>query len=99
MCERICSHFTACRGGLAINEGGEQITDQSLISAVDMYVEARNMEKTAKQMKDEAGTLLAGVNGSTGSWQVRWVEVQPSRVEAFEKQGYSRLDIRKTRAR
>lgn len=99
VCERICSHFTACRGALEINDGGELITDTTLISAVDMYVEARNMEKTAKQMKEEAAVMLGGVNGSTGSWQVRWVDVQPSRVEAFDKQGYSRLDIRKARAR
>lgn len=99
VCERICSHFTACRGALEVNAGGEQIEDQELVSAVEMYVEARNMEKQAKQMKSEASAMLAGVNGSTGSWQVRWVDVQPSRVEAFEKDGYSRLDIRKTRAR
>ena len=99
VCERICSHFTACRGALEMNQGGEQITDTTLVSAVDMYVEARNMEKAAKQMKEEASVMLAGVNGSTGSWQVRWVDVQPSRVEAFDKQGYSRLDIRKARSR
>lgn len=99
VCERICSHFTACRGALEIGQGGELITDSELLAAVDMYTEARNMEKTAKQMKDEASSRLAGVNGSTGAWQVRWVEVQPSRVEAFDKQGYSRLDIRKARSR
>jgi hypothetical protein len=99
VCERICSHFTACRGSLETYEGGELIMDGELLTAVDMYTEARNMEKTAKQMKDEASARLAGVNGSTGQWQVRWVEVQPSRVESFEKNGYSRLDIRKARAR
>ena len=99
VCERICSHFTACRGALENHDGGEFITDSELVAAVDMYTEARNMEKTAKQMKDEASSRLAGVNGSTGSWQVRWVEVQPTRVESFEKQGYSRLDIRKARSR
>jgi hypothetical protein len=99
VCERICDHFTACRGALENHDGEELITDSELLAAVDMYTEARNMEKTAKQMKDEASTRLYGVNGSTGSWQVRWVEVQPSRVESFEKQGYSRLDIRKQRAR
>lgn len=99
VCERICSHFTACRGALENHDGGEFITDRELVAAVDMYTEARNMEKTAKQMKDEASSRLAGVNGSTGSWQVRWVEVQPTRVESFEKQGYSRLDIRKARSR
>ena len=99
VCERICSHFTACRGGLEIHEGGDLIEDSELLSAVDMYTEARDMEKTAKQMKDEASSVLANVNGSTGKWQVRWVEVQPSRVEAFDKKGYMRLDIRKVRSR
>lgn len=99
VCERICSHFTACRGGLQMNEGGEQITAPELLTAVDMYVSARELTKQAEQMKKEASSRLFGVNGSTGKWEVRWVEVQPSRVEAFEKQGYSRLDIRKTRAR
>lgn len=99
ICERICSHFTACRGALEAYEGGEPITDPELVAAVDMYTEARRMEKTAKQMKDEASTRLVGVNGSTGSWQVRWVQVQPTRVESFDKQGYSRLDIRKARSR
>lgn len=99
VCERICGHFTACRGALENHDGGELIEDPELLAAVDMYTEARNMEKTAKQMKDEASSRLHGINGSTGSWQVRWVEVQPSRVESFEKQGYSRLDIRKQRSR
>jgi hypothetical protein len=99
VCERICSHFTACRGALDIHDGAELITDSELVSAIDMYTDARDMEKTAKQMKDEASSRLHGINGSTGKWQVRWVEVQPSRVEAFDKQGYARLDIRKQRAR
>ncbi len=99
VCERICSHFTACRGALETNDGGELIIDTELVSAIDMYTEARGMEKTAKQMKDEASARLLGVNGSTGQWQVRWVEVQPSKVESFEKNGYSRLDIRKARSR
>lgn len=99
VCERICSHFTACRGALENHDGGELIEDLELLAAVDMYTEARDMEKTAKQMKEEASSRLAGINGSTGSWQVRWVEVQPSRVESFDKQGYSRLDIRKQRTR
>lgn len=99
VCERICSHFTACRGALENHDGGELIEDLELLAAVDMYTEARDMEKTAKQMKEEASSRLAGINGSTGLWQVRWVEVQPSRVESFDKQGYSRLDIRKQRTR
>ena len=99
VCERICSHFTACRGALETHDGGEQITDDTLVAAIRMYVDGRDMAKTADQMKKEAAAVLAGVNGSDGSWQVRWVEVQPTRVEAFDKQGYTRLDVRKVRAR
>lgn len=99
VCERICSHFTACRGALEIHEGAEPITDPELVSAVQMYVEGRDLEKTGKQMRDEASIRLAGINGATPTHQVRWVAVQPSRVEAFEKQGYTRLDIRKLRTR
>jgi hypothetical protein len=97
VCEKICPFFTACRGGLEVHEGGEFIDNPELVTAIDMYVEARELEKRAKQMKDEASFILGGVNGTTGTWQVRWVEVAPTMVEAFEKRGYRRLDIRKTR--
>ena len=97
VCEKICSHFTACRGELGIEEGTILIEDPDLLSAVDMYVEARDMSKQAEQMKKEAQGLLAGINGSTGTYQVRWVEVAPTTVDSFEKAGYSRMDSRKVR--
>lgn len=97
ICERICQHYTACRGDLPIGDDMEFITDPMLLSAVDMYAEARNMEKAAKQMKDEASATLNGVNGTTGKWTVRWTQVNPTRVESFDKAGYLRLDIRKSR--
>lgn len=97
VCEKICSHFTACRGGLGIEEGTVMIQDQELLSAVDMYVEGRDMAKKAEQMKKEAQSMLNGINGSTGTYQVRWVDVAPTTVDSFEKVGYSRMDIRKVR--
>lgn len=97
VCEKICPFFTACRGALEVHDGGVLIEDEQLVSAVDMYVEARDLERQAKQMKDEASLILSGINGTTGTWQVRWVDVAPTVVESFEKRGYSRLDIRKTR--
>lgn len=96
VCEKICPFFTACRGGLPVDEGS-LIDSPELVAAVDMYVDARDLEKRAKQMKDEASAVLAGTNGSTGTWQVRWVEIPPTVVERFEKRGYTRLDIRKAR--
>lgn len=99
VCERICDFYTACRGGLPVHEGGELITDSEMLAAVDMYVEARDMVKTGEQMKKEASARLFGVNGTTGKFDIRWVEVQPTTVESFQKAGYSRLDVRKTRGR
>lgn len=97
ICERICQHYTACRGDLPIGDDAEFISDQSLVSAVDMYNDGKKMEKAGKQMKDAAADLLAGVNGTTGKWTVRWTQVNPSRMEAYDRAGYLRLDIRPTR--
>ena len=97
VCERICSHFTACRGGLESFEPADLIEDQELVSAVNMYVEARELGKKADSMKKAAQDMLTGINGSTGEYQVRWVEVGPTVVNAFEKQGFMRMDVRKVR--
>lgn len=97
VCERICPKFTACRGELETHEGGEFIEDPTLISAIDMYVEGRDMVKTGDQLKKEAQSRLFGVNGRTDTYQVRWVDVAPTTVDSFEKAGYSRMDVRKVR--
>jgi hypothetical protein len=97
VCERICSKFTACRGELETHQGGEFIEDPTLISAIGMYVEGRDMTKTGDQLKKEAQSRLFGVNGRTEDYQVRWVDVAPTTVDSFEKAGYSRMDVRKVR--
>lgn len=99
VCEKICSHFTACRGALEIRDGGELITDSGLLSAIEMYVEGRGMENSGKNMKDEAKEMLSGISGTTGTYDIRWVTVQPTIVESFERPGFTRLDVRKTRKR
>lgn len=96
VCERICTHFTACRGGLETAEG-EFIDDPTLLSAVDMYVEGRDLKKQGDAMQKAAQDILFNVNGSTGTYQVRWVDVQPTTVQSFDKAGYRRMDVRKVR--
>jgi hypothetical protein len=97
VCERICDYFTACRGALEVHDGGQLIEDQELIAAVRMFAEGRDLENEGKRLKDAAKNVLAGVNGTTGEWDVRWVEVQPTRVESFQRPGFMRLDVRKSR--
>jgi hypothetical protein len=95
VCERICEFFTVCRGGLDVQEDGILITDGELLSAIETYVQAADQAREADALKRAAKKKLEGVNGSTGDYQVRWVEVQPSYIEATERAGYMRMDIRK----
>lgn len=83
VCEQICSFFTVCRGQLASREDDE-ITDTTLISAVEMYVEGRDLASTGAKMKEEARDQITGINGFTPKHQVRWVGVG----------GSMRLDVR-----
>jgi len=96
-CEKICEFFTVCRGALEVHDGQEVIEDGTLLEAVQMYVEGRDMENLGKQMKKEAGHLLSNTNGVTPAHQVRWVSVNPTLIEGFERAGYARLDVRKRR--
>jgi hypothetical protein len=102
VCEKICSYFTVCRGGLEVHEGGEMIEDPERLAAVAMFVEGRELEKTGAQMKKEAGARLIDSNGTANVdgiiYTVRNTYVNPTTVQAFDKQGYNRLDIRKARA-
>ena len=64
-------------------------------AAADEHITALQQHGLADALKRAAKKKLEGVNGSTGDYQVRWVEVQPSYVEATERAGYMRMDIRK----
>lgn len=97
VCEKICGFYSICRGSLGTSDSDGLINDSTLLSAIDMYVEARDMGNQADKMKKEAQAILSGINGSTGDYQVRWVDVAPTTVNSFDKQGYSRMDIRKVR--
>jgi hypothetical protein len=101
VCERICEFFTVCRGGLPVHEGGDVLDNPEQIAAVRMFVEGRDMEKMGAQMKKEAGARLIDTNGTANvdgkTYTVRNTWINPSRVEAFDKNGYNRLDVRAAR--
>lgn len=102
VCEKICEWYTVCRGNLPVEEGGDLIEDPERLTAVKMFVEGRDLEKMGSQMKREAGARLVDTNGVAtidgDRWQVRNTYVNPTTVQAFEKQGYNRIDIRKMRS-
>lgn len=101
VCEKICSFFSVCRGGLPTLEGGDMIEDADRIAALRMYIEARDLEKQAASDKRAAQAVLLGTNGIGNidgqPYQVRWTYVNPTRVESFDKQGFDRMDVRKVK--
>lgn len=96
VCERFCEYFTVCRGALPMSES-EPLDSPEIVQAVDMYVEGRDMAKQGDLMKKEAAAILTGLNGSTGEWQVRTVNVAAQDVPGFTRKASTRLDVRKVR--
>lgn len=91
-CASFCEFFEHCRGD-SIPQG--LIDDPDAVSAVDMYLEGQALEKQGAQMKSEAKQRLIGVEGSTTTAVVRWVQTGATRVEAFTRKASQRLDIRR----
>lgn len=92
MCAQFCEFFDHCRVD-SIPQG--LIDDPDQVSAVDMYLEGQALESQGRQMRAEAKQRLIGVEGSTTTAVVRWVEMGATRVEAFTRRASARLDIRK----
>lgn len=96
VCERICQFYTACRGSLPSAES-ELFTDPQVVNAIDMYVKGRDLEKEGASMKREASTILSGLNGSDGTYQVRTVQIAEQDVPGFTRRASTRLDVRRLR--
>lgn len=95
-CEKFCEFFTACRGSLPMHDP-EPIVDPEIVHGIDMFVEGAALIKQGNALKREAKSILDGVNGSDGRFQVRWVRVEPTAVDSFTRAGYDRLDVVKVK--
>jgi len=93
VCAQICEFYTACRGNLPVHEGQEFTEDPQIKTAIQMMIEAKEAEARAKRLKSAARPTLVGFNGTDGEYQVRWVEIQPTYVEGFQRAGSMRLDV------
>jgi hypothetical protein len=92
-CSKICEFFSVCRGNLPVSEGQSLIQDDDTKAAILMYVDGQEMEKQAKRMKSQARSMLVGVNGTDGMYQVRWTEIAPTFIEGYTRSGSVRLDV------
>lgn len=92
VCERTCGFFAKCRGYDTDVEG--LITDRDHLTAVDLILEARELESRAKRMKNTAQVALKDVSGHTATHTVRWTEVGGGTV-SYQREPYMRLGITK----
>lgn len=97
VCERICEFYTVCRGDLPVSEN-EVIDTPEIQQAVTMYVEGRDLETKAKRMKEQAKSLLTGLNGIAAGYQVRTTEIPESEIPGYTRAASIRLDVRRMRA-
>lgn len=92
-CWSYCEYATLCRGNDTDVEG--LIEDPEILSAVNLYAEGLALEKVAKKKKDTAKLAIPSqLSGSTGTHNVRWVEIGPTVVAESTRAGYRKLDIR-----
>lgn len=94
MCQKTCGHFATCRAGEGVVSG--LITDPELLAAVDLMVEARELESRAKRMKNSAQVALKGVEGSTGAYSLKWTLINGGPV-TYDRNSFLRLDLRKVK--
>lgn len=92
VCQKICEFFTVCRGGLPASEN-ELIHDAELLGAIQMAVEGKEMEKNGKRLVTDAKAMLEGVNGSDGTWQVRWTHVNGGATKPGFRAPYDKMEI------
>lgn len=92
LCASFCEFFRHCRGDWQ-PEG--LIDHPDHLAAVERYHRGQALEKEGRALKASAKNDLTGVEGSTGTAIVRWVEVGPSEYTT-RRNAYSRLDIRPT---
>jgi len=93
VCEAICGHYRTCRM-LDTNVEG-LIDDKEQLLAIEMYREGLGLEKEGRGLKDQAKSVLRGVEGSTGEWIVRWVHVNESIVPESKRRAHDKITFSK----
>lgn len=92
-CVNWCEFYTKCRGTETVQQG--LLEDEDIVKAVGIYADGAAMEKEGKRLKDIAKETLGNVEGSTGEYTIKRVQVADSYIEAHWRKGYSRTDVRK----
>lgn len=93
VCAATCGFFRTCRAYDTDVSG--RIEDPAQVTAVALYAEAMQLERTARQLKDEAKENLKGVDGNTDHFSVRWVHINETEIKPGIRRAHDKLEIRK----
>lgn len=91
VCKKACGFYSTCRA-LDTDVTG-LLTDPEVLVAVELGQQASRLTREANRLRKEAKSTLTGVVGSTGEYLVRWTDVPPTKIDAHERAGYSKLEI------
>lgn len=91
-CFATCPYASDCRGGDTDVEG--LLTGPLVKNAVDVYMESNAAIRAAEKDKKSALSILDGVNGSTGEYTVRWIDIGETEIKPGIRRAYKRIDIR-----
>lgn len=90
-CFATCPYASDCRGGDTDVEG--LLLDPEVVEAARVYKDSMEIIKAAEKDKKSALSVLDGVQGSTGEWMVRWIDIGPSTF-TVNRQASKRIDVR-----
>jgi hypothetical protein len=91
-CAKHCGFYSVCRAYDTDVEG--VIRDPEKLTAIEMALEARELESRAKRLKNQAQVALKDTEGHTETHSLRWTQINGGRVE-YERPTYLRMDLRK----
>lgn len=93
-CWSWCEYATLCRGNDTDVEG--LIEDPEILASINLYAEGLDLSREGDKRKKIAKlTIPDRLSGSTGTHNVRWIEVGPTELaDGSIRDGYRKLDIR-----
>ena len=91
-CWNWCEYATVCRGFDTDTQG--LIEDPETLVTIEEYRKAAALVTENEKRKKALRTSLENVHGSTGTHNVRWVEIGEAEMKGYTRAAYKKLDIR-----
>lgn len=91
-CWNWCEYATVCRGFDTDTRG--LIEDPETLVTIEEYRKAATAVTENEKKKKALRTSLENVQGSTGTYNVRWVEIGEAEMKGYTRAAYKKLDIR-----